>query len=635
MLRIALTIMGTGLNVSLMYEPQFRFQIPDTLSRAELFSDSDVVSDAPELAFVSLDLPAPVASLGAVSPSEPAPLASPETAESSVFSQFTVVVPGLPPNVHPLVHAVVSAQLALSSSARTTFLKRDHASEKRLGTVQLLLLAGRLFVPKSAVAVHQAYLFAMHSRAHAHHLDMLSRLRDHVKVCWDSMASDAERYYKSCGRCQHVAAGSSPVSVGRMTQHLYGAPNDVVFLDFYGALSPCHMVAPWDPSCAPHTYLYIVTLVDAYSRFTVWLPSTHKSAEAAIAAFRHWCTFYNRPRVIRTDSDPAFFSKAFLSALADVGTEHDPVPPYTHHSMGLLERGHKPLGDYLRKLCGYAVSEWVRWMGTIISWRNSTINRDLGVSPYEAFFCRPPTFAYDRLGIQDVTPVTPNDFANLCECIDACVRTTAAVSSALVAAQFDSERAPPPRFSPGDTVLVYFPDRMCKGYPFFRGPFSVLSQSDSSGNYYSVRDLVQLNEYVVHVERMKQFDMSQTTLAEQAQRQLPSSDMGIVVAVDGHRLNAQLGVYEFCIRFYSGFRAWRLYSDVQNLDVVKQYIALHKINTRKQTPAQQFTSLTGQRPPTTPRPLPTRSLPTPAVPDASGGRVEVPGGGKKKKRAVW
>ena len=85
--------------------------------------------------------------------------------------------------------------------------------------------------------------------------------------------------------------------------------------------------------------------------------------------------------------------------------------------------------------------------------------------------------------------------------------------------------------------------------------------------------------------------MSRTTLAEQAQRQLPSSEYLIVIGVDGHRMNEIHGKLELCVRYYSGNRAWLLFPDVQRLDLVKQYVAEHKLNTRKQTPSQQYARL--------------------------------------------
>ena len=58
-------------------------------------------------------------------------------------------------------------------------------------------------------------------------------------------------------------------------------------------------------------------------------------------------------------------------------------------------------------------------------------------------------------------------------------------------------------------------------------------------------------------------------------------------------MNEAHGHCEYCIRFYSSFRAWQLYPDAQKLDVIKQYVATHNINTRKHTPTSQLSRLAG------------------------------------------
>ena len=126
--------------------------------------------------------------------------------------------------------------------------------------------------------------------------------------------------------------------------------------------------------------------------------------------------------------------------------------------------------------------------------RNSVVNRDLGVCPFEAYFCCKPTFSCDQLSIKDVAQVNPNDFANLCAAMDVCLRTAAAVASSQVTAQDDRERSPPPTHRPGDYVLVYFPDRESKCLTYYRGPFQILAADDAAGNYYSVIDCIQKNE---------------------------------------------------------------------------------------------------------------------------------------------
>ena len=53
-------------------------------------------------------------------------------------------------------------------------------------------------------------------------------------------------------------------------------------------------------------------------------------------------------------------------------------------------------------------------------------------------------------------------------------------------------------------------------------------------------------------------------------------------------------VFRNSFRFYSGYHACQLYSLVANLDIGKEYVKRHKIDTRKQAPVQQCERLTGQ-----------------------------------------
>ena len=308
LLRIALMLIGAGFNVTFAYTPGAGMHLPDTLSRGlvgpvaplskrpvmpdpsasslPLVAAAVALSVADPAAVPVPDSPRPSATAAPTAPL-PAATAAPASDYGLPFFPSDIVVPGLPPNTHPIVHAVVHAQQSMPASARRDVLSREHASEKRLGSVMTLYIASRLHVPAQleATAIQQAYLAAVHLPVCASAADMIERLRGSVKVCWDSMSADASRFCASCGRCQHAAAGSRPVAVGRMSPFLYPAPNHTLLIDFFGPLPVCRRASPLDPTGAVHDYTYIISLVDGFSRFALFLPSTHKSAAAAIAAF--------------------------------------------------------------------------------------------------------------------------------------------------------------------------------------------------------------------------------------------------------------------------------------------------------------------------------------------------------------
>ena len=82
--------------------------------------------------------------------------------------------------------------------------------------------------------------------------------------------------------------------------------------------------------------------------------------------------------------------------------------------------------------------------------------------------------------------------------------------------------------------------------------------------------------------------------------------------VDTHRMNEAQGLYEFYIRFYSGYHDWKLYPEVQGLDAVMHYVKLHSLyrDTRQQTPLLQYARLTGRAA------VPSRSAPASVAADA-------------------
>ena len=225
------------------------------------------------------------------------PAPSPVSAADPLLS---TTIAGLPANTHPIVHTFIYEQQHMSAGARAEILRRAHAYEKRLGDVQALYIAGRLYIPAGSSDIHRYYLNAVHCIAHASDIDMVVRLRNRVKVCWDSMAADAARFYASCGQCQHGAAGSRPMPVGRMSPFLYPHPNRTYFVDFFGPLPPCKRASPLDPTGAVHEYLYLVSLVDGNSRFALYLRSTHKSAAVAAYQYNTWCAICGPPERVRT-----------------------------------------------------------------------------------------------------------------------------------------------------------------------------------------------------------------------------------------------------------------------------------------------------------------------------------------------
>jgi hypothetical protein len=231
------------------------------------------------------------------------------------------------------------------------------------------------------------------------------------------------------------------------------------------------------------------------------------------------CVFVNllQPTCRCASSTPTFPSTFAQTPAASLQADRSGSTTSTKGARWLLERVHKPLADFLRKMCSHASADWADFIPTMTAWRWSAINRSLGMCPYEAFFCRKPQFAYDRLGPSEVCSVTPNELANISACIDVLISTAAVVSSARVAAQYDKERDTPPRYLPSDTVSVYVPNqeqKLLTDCDTAVRSESSLRQTHAATTH--VQDTIPFNNYEDYVERIKTFDMARTSLEEQA-----------------------------------------------------------------------------------------------------------------------
>ena len=70
--------------------------------------------------------------------------------------------------------------------------------------------------------------------------------------------------------------------------------------------------------------------------------------------------------------DKAFISALFRAVLHLASSVHDTIFLYTHYQMGLLEHVHKPLGDFIRRICGLVDCNWLPKLLSLLSMRFKT-----------------------------------------------------------------------------------------------------------------------------------------------------------------------------------------------------------------------------------------------------------------------
>lgn len=73
-----------------------------------------------------------------------------------------------------------------------------------------------------------------------------------------------------------------------------------------------------------------------------------------------------------------------------VGTRLNRSTAYHPQSDGQTEVVNRGLEMYLRCFCGEKPKEWVEWVHWAEFWYNTTYQRSLGVTPFQAIYDQPP-----------------------------------------------------------------------------------------------------------------------------------------------------------------------------------------------------------------------------------------------------
>jgi hypothetical protein len=169
---------------------------------------------------------------------------------------------------------------------------------------------------------------------------------------------------------------------------------------------------------------------------------------------------------------------------------------------------------------------WLDWRAFVpeIEWCiNTHHNRSINMSPYEAFYGRPPRTALRRAaGIPSPSFETLGDLHNLIAYVHDRVHIAASVSALHQKGAHDAAHAPPD-VKVGDNYLLYTPNSAGnKLVSDLHGPYKVVSVSPD-GNFADLEDWVNGKLDVqrrVHVSRLHPFDASRHTARAEGRRRL-------------------------------------------------------------------------------------------------------------------
>lgn len=175
---------------------------------------------------------------------------------------------------------------------------------------------------------------------HGHFANNITLARAHGKVYWPSRANDIGRWIASCEACQRV---TKMQKAGQIRPILQFQPMDMIGMDYEG---------PINPPCKATGYVYILIVVDYFSRF-LWAIGVHKADQASTikALLSHVIPIVGWPLTVYTDNGGHFTGALISKMWTDHGVMHFPSALSHPQSVGLSERYVQMLMGRIRLSC--------------------------------------------------------------------------------------------------------------------------------------------------------------------------------------------------------------------------------------------------------------------------------------------
>ena len=225
--------------------------------------------------------------------------------------------------------------------------------------------------------------------------DTLDKVREYY--FFKGMSSIIADFVKSCDCCQKRKLTQRHTRNGIKAFPTPTAPFTVWEADIYEPLPVTHSGK-----------VYILTVVDMYSKFLVATPLESKDALSVATALYHVFTLYGVCETLITDNGTEFMAKVTQHVCRLLGMEVQQTPPYTHHCLGACERTHSTLAERMTPLVKQEPHTWEQYLPGTVFAMNSAVNSGTGYSPYEIIFGSRPRFPLNPTSQDTLQPI-PQD----------------------------------------------------------------------------------------------------------------------------------------------------------------------------------------------------------------------------------
>lgn len=221
--------------------------------------------------------------------------------------------------------------------------------------------------------------------AHAVHFGIhrtLSIIRD--KYFWKGMIGDVQNYIKSCDEClTYKNKYITPAPLEHFSDITF--PMQQLAIDAVGPL--------------PRTSngnMYILTIVDMYTRFFVATPVRSITANTVLDTLKKLYANFGLPVSILSDNGSIFKNKVYQDFHKALGVEIKFTSPYKPNCNGRLEIIHKSLKSAMATICKQTF-QWDQSVPWFALYHNNTTHSATGYTPAFLFFLRDVKTPFDTM----------------------------------------------------------------------------------------------------------------------------------------------------------------------------------------------------------------------------------------------
>jgi transposase InsO family protein len=318
------------------------------------------------------------------------------------------------------------------------------------------------------------------------------------RAYWPGWRRAVDDCCKKCDVCARVHKGRPPKYAVLQPLDVNG-PMDRLHVDLCG---------PFVKSAGKE---YILTCVDAFSRYLIAVPIPSKRAEVvAEALVRYVISVHGCARQILTDLGREYINEIYQTMLRMLHVTQLKTTPMKPSTNGRGERIHRTLHNMLAKLVADNQRDWVSVLPMCAFAYNVSTNEATGYSPYFLLHGREAICPLDLMcetpeqerpaGVPEFVEQLQMRFNKAFKC----VLQTQKVRTQRMKRTYDANVKDRP-FAVGDLVYYHYPrtypGRTAKWTRFYTGPFKILKAVNDVN--YVITKSPKSKPFIVHADKLK------------------------------------------------------------------------------------------------------------------------------------